>query len=96
MKVGSLVECIVAVHPIVRMQYFFITFPEKGKIYTVREIQNHDGGRIGICLEEIKNPELNHSEFCFDINAFREVLPAIQNIEEYINENTAEPVLVEQ
>lgn len=93
MKVGSIVEC---VKPSIRELAGFeiisnIKMPIVGHIYTVRETLIREG-YSAILLEEIINPKLwykpGYVEICFQSSRFRELLPPIENIEEYINKNT--------
>jgi hypothetical protein len=91
MKVGSLVELV---------DDNWIELAEDGEIYpiikipyTIRNMQ-FDSSGCGITLEEIINEPFHYAEGfgeCnFDINRFRELMPPIENIEEYIKENVNE------
>lgn len=90
MQVGSLVECIKPFFPgkYTRMGN---VLPVKGKIYTVRGIQNY-GSKVGIVLEEIVNPRLQYrdtvGEVHFPSERFRELTecPECIEIEEIIKE----------
>ena len=77
MKVGSVVECINAAFN--EKQKELIAFlPDRGKMYMVRSVEEHQSKKVGIRLEEIVNPPsvvLNgiHIEPTFDIERFREL-----------------------
>lgn len=98
MKVGSLVECVDTNWPteILKVDTVFgFKLPVKGVICTIRDIRD----QINILLEEIDNSHLAHLcelkiESGFHIKRFRELLPPMENVEEFVNENTLEPELV--
>lgn len=89
MRVGSLVECIQGVQPTIYNEIV----PILKKPYTVRDILNLHNG-VFIRLEEIINHQYQYEdgfEECgFDIKCFRELMPPIENIEEFINKNVFE------
>jgi len=77
MKVGSVVECINAAFN-ERQKELIAFLPDRGKLYMVRSVEEHQSKKVGIRLEEIINPPsvvLNgvHIEPTFDIERFREV-----------------------
>lgn len=88
MKVGSLVECVnndgVDNGAIV---------PRLETPYTIREIRPYPGQLPGVLLEEIVNggyPQRADIEVCYKIERFRELLPPMDSVEEFVNENTLE------
>lgn len=94
MKIGSLVELI---NDKWGANYDDgVTYPVKRKTYTVREIDSDDRGEPCITLEEIINSKRvfyrGLLEPAFYMKRFRELMPPIENIEEFINENTLEYV----
>ena len=97
MKVGSLVECVD--NDFDDIEDVCIV-PKKGSIYHIREIYSDSDGDF-VTLEEIVNPPIKYldgyirfGEPQFDIDAFRELLPPIANVEQHIKENTLEPELI--
>lgn len=78
MKVGSLVELIN--DKWIDLPLSFETYPVKGVIYTVRDIEEFKDG-VYIRLEEIINPKYKSYDFygeCqFNADKFRELLPPI-------------------
>lgn len=87
MKVGSLVECIDGKFE-AKLIDLIPNRPERGKVYTIRQIKQYTNSKVGLLLEEIVNdplilPNLDGLfEPTFDINRFRE-LPET-NIDELI------------
>jgi hypothetical protein len=94
MKPGSLVQLINAKW---RHKTDGVTFPETGKIYTVRDIVVSLPFKTEmIRLEEIVNP-IAHTgqEWGFLSWRFKEVLPPIEDAESHIRENIVEcPVVI--
>jgi len=87
MQVGSLVECINGEFN--DEQILAISNrPKRGKIYTIREIQEYSNKKTGVLLEELSNSPIETTvgfiEPTFDIKRFRE-LPEV-NVEEMIEE----------
>lgn len=69
---GMKVKCSTNDFPITPSQpeeYHDITFPKKGVIYTIRSVVYTRYG-VGIRLEEIKNPEIHHSDVGFSEPTF--------------------------
>lgn len=92
MKVGSIVELIDDTN---WRNLAPCKLPVKGVPYTIRGIIKwHDG--TGVYLEEIVNRNFlgSNTEGAFMVERFRELLPPIENIEKYIEENTiVKPIL---
>ena len=83
MKVGSFVECVDDSF-IPEQIHLIPNRPTRGEYYTVREIEEVKG-KVGVRLEEIKNPLIEGVsgrifEPSFDISRFREIedMPDIQ------------------
>jgi len=83
MKVGSFVECVNSSF-IPEQIHLIPNRPTRGEYYTVREIEEVKG-KVGVRLEEIKNPLIEGVsgrifEPSFDISRFREIedMPDIQ------------------
>lgn len=76
-KVGQKVVCINGSPDPNKKHHPSVVFPKTGKIYTIRHIwesQTHSG-RIGVVLEEIRNPinpHYNH-EYGFDSDRFKPI-----------------------
>ena len=90
MRNNDLVECINGTFQ-VESSMWIKNYPKKGNHYTIREIMNHEGGKIGVLLEEISNPiipNLNH-EPTFNIERFANI-----NIPDYISEFLEEVTLI--
>lgn len=92
MKVGSLVECVATFDDNqTTAQSWGVRFPIVRNIYTIRDFVTIDGEDF-LRLEEIVNPEIpyldgNFGEICFDVEAFRELLPPQSiNLEELLRE----------
>lgn len=64
--------------------------PVKDRIYTIRDVIRTLGGAVGLLLEEIKNPPLEHPsglgtfEPNFDIKRFRDINGDILNLAEIL------------
>lgn len=57
---------------------YAVTYPELGRIYTVREIFLHETGAVAMRLVEIVNPVVQYKngekELCFDAANFRPIV----------------------
>ncbi len=91
MKVGSFVECVNSSF-IPEQIHLIPNRPTRGEYYTVREIEEVKG-KVGVRLEEIKNPLIEGVsgrifEPSFDISRFREIedMPDIQALMDEIFE----------
>jgi hypothetical protein len=97
MKPGSLVVCINDVFSSIVVK-LIPNRPKQGKIYTIRQLVNHEtNGKTGILLEEITNEPLllpsidGMFEPSFDINRFVP-LDIPMNVDEIVNELWEEKV----
>lgn len=93
MKVGSLVECQRDLIPVGEQIIAGCKPCYKGFRGHVREMDEDDFVTVIILLEEIINP-FHHKgkEWGYDARDFRELLPPIPNVEDWVKENTGELV----
>jgi hypothetical protein len=71
-----------------------VTYPIKGKEYTVRGFTKNRDGDVFLLLEEIVNsPRIFHEGYiepAFYVHRFKEKLMSYSDMEEYINQNSLE------
>jgi len=94
MKVGSLVECIKDVSPSDRLKKMGCKPIYKGLTYTIRDIFHNliDQKQVLVTLVEVINPQnlIVCLETGYKIEHFWELLPPIDNVEQWVNENVEE------
>jgi hypothetical protein len=76
-RIGQKVVCINGTPDPTKKSHPGVVFPKTGKIYTIRDIwgsQTHPD-RVGITLEEIRNPfnEVYNHEYGFDSDRFKPI-----------------------
>lgn len=91
MKVGSLVECVMDFSKSSVSYEDCPNRPIVGKQYIIRDIVDWPNG-VFVRLEEIINPvPLGYAwEATFTIDGFRELMPPMEDVEEWINSNSLE------
>jgi len=88
MKVGSIVE--ILPHPVAANPSTIYRAPIVGEKVTIREIEYFNGDILARFEEYIIGISFSGHEWGLETQYLRELLPPIENIEEYINENTVE------